>query len=413
MRSRWHEFENYLQKLPLPEKVRPFYVFWVKKALSWNKHSPSDVISEETKKRFIKFLESRYEPWQVAQAEEAIKLYNYFLSRREKTACRDKHECEIAWSYLKEEARRLMRLRQLSYRTEKTYLSWIERFQRFTRDKSPKDLTAGDFQDFLTHLAVEHRVAPSTQNQALNALAFLYKRVLKQDIEATIEAVRARERRRLPVVLERDEVESVLRHLSYPYHLIAGLMYGAGLRLSEALNLRVKDLDFDKRQIIVRAGKGDKDRVTILPARLADPLWDHLQKVRQLYELDRENNLPGVSLPGALERKYPNAGKEWGWFWLFPSPRLSVDPKSLVVRRHHLYPTSVQRAFKKALREAGIEKPANVHSLRHSFATHLLEAGYHIRTVQELLGHKHVQTTMIYTHLARKSLLHVQSPLDG
>ncbi len=413
MKNCWHEFENYLQNLPISEKARPFYISWVKKALSWNKRSPQEPISENTKKRFIKFLESRYEPWQVAQAEEAIKLYNYFLSRREKAARQDERQDEIAWSYLKDEARRLMRLRQLSYRTEKTYLSWIERFQRFTRAKAPKDLTAGDFQDFLTHLAVERRVAPSTQNQALNALAFLYKRVLKQDIEATIEAVRARERRRLPVVLERDEVESVLRHLSYPYHLIAGLMYGAGLRLSEALNLRVKDLDFDKRQIIVRAGKGDKDRVTILPARLADPLWDHLQKVRQLYELDRENNLPGVSLPGALERKYPNAGKEWGWFWLFPSPRLSVDPKSLVVRRHHLYPTSVQRAFKKALREAGIEKPANVHSLRHSFATHLLEAGYHIRTVQELLGHKHVQTTMIYTHLARKSLLHVQSPLDG
>ncbi|WP_457756136.1 integron integrase [Thermodesulfatator indicus] len=414
MKNSWHNFTDYLNKLPIPEKAKPFYVSWVKKALCWTnkaqKKSELSPISENNRKRFIKFLETRYEPWQVAQAEEAIKLYNYFISSVQ-TSSPEKPD-QAAWSYIKEEACRLMRLRHLSYRTEKTYLSWIEKFQKFTNSKAPVRLTARDFQDFLTHLAVERRVAPSTQNQALNALVFLYKHVLQQDITAAIDAVRARERRRLPVVLEKEEVERVLQHMPYPYHLIGGLMYGGGLRLSEALNLRVKDVNFEKRQILVRAGKGDKDRVTILPEKLADPLWEHLQKVRQLYEFDREENLPGIHLPEALARKYPNAGKEWGWYWLFPSPKLSVDPRTLTVRRHHLYPTSVQRAFKRALAKAGIEKPANVHSLRHSFATHLLEAGYHIRTVQELLGHKHIQTTMIYTHLARQKLLKVQSPLD-
>ncbi len=403
------DFKKFLEKLPIPPKARPFYLLWVKKALHFSKLQPKQPIPKNRIKVFLKFLEGEHEPWQIAQASEAIKLYNYFLSQK------DHKEITIdeqAWKFVREEAKRLMRLKHLSYRTEKTYLSWIRRFQKFTYSKTPKDLTPDDLQDFLTNLAVERRVAPSTQNQALNALVFLYKHVLKQKLDEVIDAIRAKERRRLPVILEKTEIERIINQLSPPHDLITGLMYGAGLRLSEALNLRVKDVDFERRQILIRSGKGDKDRVVPLPQKLAGPLWEHLQRVRQLYELDREKGLPGVALPNALERKYPQAGKEWSWFWLFPSPKLSVDPRTHLVRRHHLFPTSVQRAFKKALQEEGIGKPANVHSLRHSFATHLLEAGYHIRTVQELLGHKHVQTTMIYTHLARRKLLNVKSPLD-
>lgn len=403
------DFKKFLEKLPILLKARPFYLLWVKKALHFSKLQPKQPIPKNRIKVFLEFLEGEHEPWQIAQASEAIKLYNYFLSQKDhKETTID----EQAWKFVREEAKRLMRLKHLSYRTEKTYLSWIRRFQEFTYSKTPKDLTPNDLQDFLTNLAVERHVAPSTQNQALNALVFLYKHVLKQKLDEVIDAVRAKERRRLPVILEKTEIERIINQLSPPYNLITGLMYGAGLRLSEALNLQVKDVDFERRQILIRSGKGDKDRIVPLPQKLAGPLWEHLQRVRQLYELDQEKGLPGVTLPNALERKYPQAGKEWSWFWLFPSPKLSVDPRTHLVRRHHLFPTSVQRAFKKALREEGIGKSANVHSLRHSFATHLLEAGYHIRTVQELLGHKHVQTTMIYTHLARRKLLNVKSPLD-
>jgi len=305
-----------------------------------------------------------------------------------------------------------LRLRHRAYRTEKSYLTWLYRFREFVGGKRPRELEGIDVQNFLTYLAVEKRVSASTQNQALNAIIFVFRHVLKKDIEAYIGAVRARQKRRLPVVLTKKEVQQIFDKMSGGHRLMAMLIYGCGLRLSECVRLRIKDVDLEQNIVIVRSGKEDKDRMTILPERLKDDLIRHIDSIRLLYELDRKSNLNGVVLPDALERKYPNAGKEWGWFWLFPSKSLSIDPRTKIVRRHHIHPATLQRAFKAAVKETGITKPVSIHSLRHSFATHLLEDGYDIKTVQELLGHKHLQTTMIYTHVAKKNVLGVRSPLD-
>jgi integron integrase len=236
---------------------------------------------------------------------------------------------------------------------------------------------------------------------------------LERKIDNELSAVRAKQRRHLPVVLTLREVQSVFEHLAGTSKLMAMLIYGCGLRLQECLRLRIKDVDFEQGVVIVRSGKGDKDRRTVLPETLKDELIRHLAEVKSLHDQDRKENMSGVWLPGALEKKYPNAGKEWGWFWLFPSKSLAVDPRSLIVRRHHVHPASIQKAFKIALGKAGIVKQASIHTLRHSFATHLLEKGYDIRTIQELLGHQNLQTTMIYTHVASKNVLGVRSPLDG
>ncbi|WP_370630431.1 integron integrase [Thermosulfurimonas sp. F29] len=319
---------------------------------------------------------------------------------------------ESEWAEVLEKARKILRRKHYSYRTEKTYLDWIRQLADYLEYKLPQEVSGEDFQNFLTYLAVERNVAPATQNQALNALVFFYRKVLEKNIDPYIEAVKAREKRRLPVVLSREEVEAVLSELEETYYLICALMYGGGLRVSETVRLRVKDLDFERGLITVFSGKGDKDRVTVFPRKLTPELEVHLAKIREIYHQDRRAGVAGVYLPYALERKYPEAGKEWAWFWLFPSKDLSVDPRTETVRRHHIHPSAVQRAFKKALRKAGVEKPATVHSLRHSFATHLLEDGYDIRTIQELLGHKSLRTTMIYTHIVGRRITGVVSPLD-
>ncbi|MCL5420957.1 MAG: integron integrase, partial [Nitrospirae bacterium] len=309
--------------------------------------------------------------------------------------------------------RNALRLRHMSYSTEKTYLMWLRSFTGFIAGKTPDDLTVADMQQFLSYLAVERKVSPSTQNQALNALVFVYRHVLDKIIGVDeLNAVRAAYRRRLPVVLTVREAHSIFDKLSGIHRLMAMLIYGCGLRILECLSLRIKDIDIEQGIVIVRAGKGDKDRRTVLPESLKDDLIRHIAEVRSLYDNDRQEDINGVYLPGALERKYPNAGKEWGWFWLFPSKSLAVDPRTRVVRRHHMHPASLQKAFKTAAAEAGITKQASVHTLRHSFATHLLENGYDIRTIQELLGHRNLQTTMIYTHVATKNVLGVRSPLD-
>lgn len=255
-------------------------------------------------------------------------------------------------------------------------------------------------------------MSSSTQSQALNAIIFVYRHVLNKNVDGMIDAVRAKQRRRLPVVLTVKETEQIFDRMSGVHRIIAMLTYGCGLRIAECISLRIKDVDLEQSIVIVRAGKGDKDRRTVLPDRIKDDLIKHIESVRQIYEKDRKQNLNGVYLPGALEKKYPNAGKEWSWFWLFPSESLSVDPRTLIVRRHHMHPASPQRAFRTAVQQTGITKQVSVHTLRHSFATHLLENGYDIRTIQELLGHANLQTTMIYTHVASKNILGVRSPLD-
>jgi integron integrase len=276
----------------------------------------------------------------------------------------------------------------------------------------PVEADTADVRRFLEHLAVERRISASTQNQAFSALLFFFERVLERPLGDLRGTLRARRGTRLPVVLSRDELARLLARLNGTFHLMASLMYGTGLRLMECCRLRVKDVDFERGQIIVREGKGDKDRVVMLPARLEGPLREHLARVRSVFEGDRRAGLNGVWLPDALAVKYPQAGIEWAWQWVFPSRKLSEDPRGGVWRRHHVHENAVQKAIKAAGFFAGIEKPVHCHRLRHSFATHLLEAGTDIRTVQELLGHARLDTTMIYTHVMTKPGIGVRSPLD-
>lgn len=318
----------------------------------------------------------------------------------------------VDWLFLESEMRRVLRLRHTSLRTEKSYLGWFRRFRVFTGERPGVELRAGDVVRFLSHLAVDVDVAPSTQNQAFSALLFLFRHVLGRELDVG-STVRARAKPRLPVVLSRGEVGRVLGLLGPPFGLMAQVIYGAGLRLQECLELRVKDVLLDEGLILVRSGKGDKDRRTVLPESVRESLEVHLGRVRALHEQDRSQGVPGVALPHALERKFVRAGELWPWFWVFPARSLSVDPRSRVVRRHHQHPSAFQKQFKGAVARSGIAKPATIHTLRHSFATHLLEAGTDIRTIQELLGHRDVQTTMIYTHVASKNRLGVCSPLDA
>ncbi len=312
-----------------------------------------------------------------------------------------------------DQVRTVIRRKHYSIRTEEAYVLWIKRFILFHGKRHPKEMGASEIETFLTHLAVDLNVAASTQNQALNALLFLYREVLQQDLDLPIRAVRAKRPKRLPTVLTREEVHQVLTQLSGTHRLLAQLLYGSGLRLLECVRLRIKDIDFAQRQIIVRDGKGMQDRVTILPESLIEPLQEHLQCIKRLHQEDLKRGYGSVYLPYALERKYPHAHREWIWQYVFPSSRLSRDPRSGVVRRHHLSESSLQKAVRQAAKQAGIDKRVTPHTLRHSFATHLLENGYDIRTVQELLGHKDVKTTMVYTHVLRQGRLAVRSPLDS
>jgi integron integrase len=313
---------------------------------------------------------------------------------------------------LLDQLRDRIRRKHLSLATEQAYVGWCRRFILFHNKRHPNEMGEAEIRDFLTDLAVTRNVAASTQNQALNALVFLYVHVLERSLGSFGEVERAKRPERLPVVLTREEVRGILSALTGVDRLLADLMYGAGLRVMEALRLRVKDVDFGQRHLLVRDGKGGKDRVALLPARAVEALRPHLERGKLIWERDREAGLPGVELPFAIAEKYPAAGAEWGWQWVFPSGQLSVDPRSGVRRRHHLNETTIQRAVKAAARLAGVVKPATPHTFRHSFATHLLEDGADIRTVQALLGHAEVSTTMIYTHVLNRGPSGVVSPLD-
>ncbi|MBI2214465.1 MAG: integron integrase [Acidobacteria bacterium] len=305
-----------------------------------------------------------------------------------------------------------IRVRHYSIRTEEAYIHWIRRFILFHGKRHPSAMGADEINEFLTHLAVDGNVAASTQGQALSALIFLYREVLGESLPWIGEVVRARRRKRLPVVLSREEVRAVLGRMQGTTRLVAAILYGGGLRLLEGLRLRVRDLDFVAGEIVVRGGKGDKDRRTMFPSVLLEPVSEHLRKVRTIYEADLEAGRGKVSLPGALARKYVAAQTEWGWQYVFPARGLSVDPRSGETRRHHLDESTVQKAVHAAYTAAGVIRTATCHSLRHSFATHLLADGYDIRTIQELLGHADVKTTMIYTHVLNKGGCGVRSPLD-
>lgn len=313
---------------------------------------------------------------------------------------------------LLDQVRDAIRTRHYSYRTEEAYIGWIRRFILFHGKRHPADMGRIEVSGFLTALAVDQQVAAATQNQALAALLFLHREVLQLEVGWLDDIVRAKRPQRLPVVLTRAEVEALLAHLHGIPALMATLLYGSGLRLMECHRLRVKDVDFDRREITVREGKGDKDRVTMLPARVAEGLQAHLKIVADRHARDLDAGFGAVMLPHALARKYPDAGRQWAWQWVFPAAKLSIDPRSGIRRRHHQHESVLQRAIHGAARAAQLRKAVGPHTLRHCFATHLLEHGYDIRTVQELLGHRDVSTTMIYTHVLNRGGRAVESPAD-
>lgn len=314
---------------------------------------------------------------------------------------------------LLDQVRERARYLHYSLRTEKAYVYWVRFFVRWHGLRHPRDMGAPQVQAFLTMLANERRVSSSTHNQALSALLFLYREVLGLDLPWLQDLQRPSRGRRIPTVLGQDEVAALLAAMDGVMQLVARLLYGTGMRLMEALRLRVKDVDFDRKVIVIREAKGNKDRVVMLPASLAQGLRTQLAVARALWEQDRCTQHGGVEVPHALERKYPRVGQTWGWFWVFPSPGLSTDPADGVLRRHHLHEERLQRAIKRAVVAAAIPKRISAHTLRHSFATHLLQGGTDIRTVQELLGHSDVSTTMIYTHVLKMSAGTTQSPLDA
>jgi integron integrase len=418
----------------------PFYVSWAKEFANFLPEKALKNRSQKDIKTFLADLGKRrgIAEWQVRQAEHALKiLYEIFIpdyapEKHPRVAPGEKRpiqnataktdgfrdrvipgELERRFFNLVEAVKTRIRSRHYSYRTEISYLDWVRRFIAFHGYANPEGLNApAAVKTYLDYLAVEREVTASTQNQALNALVFFYGEVLQKPIGEIEEFARAKRPRRLPEVMTRDEVKRLLSKMSGITGLMAGLMYGSGIRLMECVRLRVKDIDFAQHQIMVRDGKGQKDRVTVLPERFAAPLQEHLARVKVTYEHDFAQGTADVYIWPALARKYPNMGKEWIWQYVFPAKTLSVDPRSGKVRRHHINETLVQKAVKEAAAEAAINKRVSCHTLRHSFATHLLEGGYDIRTVQELLGHANVITTMIYTHVLNKPGLSVKSPAD-
>ena len=347
----------------------------------------------------------------TALEQTEIRIYTVFMYSIKRFHKPDKPPFKSV--RLLDQLRERIRYLHYSIKTEKNYLYWVRLFIRWHGRRHPRLMGAKEVEAFLSMLANERKVSVSTHHQALSALLFLYREVLDIDLPWLQEIGRPQAKRRIPTVLTTDEVQALLAAVPEPSALLARLLYGTGMRLMEVLRLRVKDVDFDRRVIVVREGKGAKDRVVMLPRTLEGELREQLRHSRALWDRDRRDGQPGVCLPHALERKYPNAGQTWGWHWVFPAPNLSVDPRSGIKRRHHQHEKTIQRHIKLAAGKAGVAKPVSVHTLRHSFATHLLQGGTDIRTVQELLGHSDVSTTMIYTHVLKVAAGTTASPLDA
>jgi integron integrase len=410
------KYKQYLRDtIHIPQTHLPHYLRWVRQYLALFPRDGKDRASNL--EQFQKQMSRNYGLWQVEQAVKAVRYYWYFSDTGGKPSLKVSEvplDIRPEAEALLHEARQVLRLRHCTYRTERTYLGWMRRFlhHHHHHAEGRHQIDANSLRTFLSYLAIEQRVSAATQQQAFNAILFLFRYVLDLKVDGLSETVRAGKPRRLPVVLSPGEVQRLLQHLPRPYRLMGMIIYGGGLRLSECMGLRVRDLDFDAEQIMVRRGKGQKDRATLLPRAIHPAVQNHIKEVQLLYRQDRREGKPGVPLPEALGRKYPSAGIEWGWFWLFPSPRLSIDPRTGKVYRHHLYPSTLQKKVTSAVRSMGLTKHATVHSLRHSFATHLIEAGYDIRTVQELLGHENINTTMVYTHVAVRNKRGIISPLE-
>ena len=407
------KFYNYLKSLKsIPHRHLPFYLRWAKEFVSFCKRNPNLVAPDKQIDPFVNHLADRHELWQVEQARQAANLYCYFISNMDSNDIKIEVEAIEDWKSAGEKMIRMLRLRQLSYRTEQTYMKWLRGFYLNVRPTLPSQLEDSHITNFLTYLAVERHVAKTTQNQAFNAILFFYRFVLQKEVGSIRNAFRSRRGSRLPIVLGRSEVGALFDKLEGTPLLMAKIIYGGGLRRDECIRLRVQDLDFERNTLTIRGAKGDKDRQTLLPESLADTLKVHLKGTRRLYDNDRKADIAGVHLPGALDRKYPGASKEWVWYWVFPSHKLSMDPRNNLIRRHHISGDNLRKGIRKAAIAAGLSKRVTVHTLRHSFATHLLEEGYDIRTIQQLLGHVDLKTTMIYTHVAKKNVLGVRSPLD-
>ncbi|MGD8344366.1 MAG: integron integrase [Desulfobacterales bacterium] len=424
----------------VPEKNAEWFVRWAQKFSDYRKDKPLKKRSADDIRQFLLEFSMQHgiQPWQVQQAEDAlIFLYDTYLKAglklkslsplgpapapssfhsRKRGHFRDrmlpKSELDARYKKLFERFKSAMRLRHYSIRTERAYEQWIRRFLSFHKNKAVEKIGAGEIESYLNYLAQDRQIAAGTQNQALNAIVFFFREVIKRDPGDFSDFVRAKKPMHVPEVLTTAQVKRLLDSLDGVNFLMAGLLYGAGLRLMECVRLRVKDIDFETGRLTVRDGKGQKDRITMLPERFAPLLEAHLEKVRAIYKDDLKKGVAGVYIWPALGRKYTNAAREWIWQYAFPSNRLSVDPRSNTVRRHHVHSSSLQKAVKKAALKAGFNKKVTCHTLRHSFATHLLENGYDIRTVQELMGHSNVATTMIYTHVLNKPGLAVRSPAD-
>jgi integron integrase len=418
------DFQKYLiDRNLVPKGHVSFYALWASKFLNFSNKNQDRNIDLRIR-LFLDYLakEKKLSRWQVEQAGDAIRLYiNHFLSGDTSSLSPDvetEHGNKLPdYQAIMKKLREAIRIKHYAYSTERTYIEWFQRFHKYLTtakcknwEKDGADET--DVRDFLSHLAVRQKVASSTQNQAFNALLFLFRQVLKIDLQDLSKTVRAKRGPKLPAVLTQDEVRSLFDQLTDRDLLIVKFLYGTGMRLMEVARLRVQDIDFGMNSVMVRAGKGDKDRVTIMPEAVKKLLKEHLSSVKKIHEKDIEKGYGEVYLPDALDRKYLNAAKEWGWQYVFPANALSIDPRSGKVRRHHISPSSIQKMVAEAVRKARIVKRASVHTLRHSFATHLLMNGVNIREVQELLGHKNLETTMIYTHVLRNMSKAPRSPLD-
>jgi integron integrase len=440
-----------LQELGVEAPRRPFYVHWVRRFFNTQqKGKRRGELGRGEIETFIQALtaDPGVADWQVARARDALEVY-YEQFRgialepvRTKAGKskkggdmpkasdripaprvlnqpstipepeRPKPARKVDLAALEKATRVALRTEHYALKTERAYVQWIRRFVGYHRGRRPSHMGEGEIHQFLSHLAINERVAASTQNQALNAIVFLYRKVVKKEVGDFSDFPRARRAKRLPIVLSRQEVQTLLSRLDGAEGLVARLLYGTGMRISEALRLRVQDLAFDRNEITVRSGKGDKDRPVPFPASLKSELYQHMDGRRHQYEADRKKGMHEVELPGALARKYPKAPHQWKWQFVFAGTDYSVDPRSGARRRHHMHEVRVQRAVKRAATEAKITARVTPHTLRHCFATHLLEAGQDIRTVQELLGHSDVSTTMIYTHVLNKGPMGVVSPLD-
>ena len=420
LESSLQTFGEFLLRAQLVRQTAaPYFVRWVRRFLS---RPASDDPLRDQVRRFCEELERNggVADWQVRQADQALRMYFVnFLKRtewhrRSASTVVDEQGCTNRLAAL-EELRTRLRTRHYSYRTECTYVDWVRRFFDYAarRQGVPHPRVVSDVvRDYLAHLAVRQQVSASTQNQAFCALLFLCREVLGVDLESLSPGVRAKRSERLPVVLSMPETMALLDAMSGTPRLMAALIYGGGLRVSECCELRIKDLDFDQGLVVVRGGKGDKDRSTLLAENGREELRAHLRTAEAQHAADRRAGLAGVWMPGALDRKYPNAGLELAWFWVFPSQTLSTDPRAGIVRRHHVSDSVIQKAVKAAAQKARIHKPVSVRTLRHCFATHLLLNGVDIRQIQEYLGHANVETTMIYTHVVKELRTPARSPLD-